>query len=101
MGGLTSGARAVVKDRRLISDRFGKLKASFFIPNPGVDTNPRWATGTRTLRLSTSDVDSRLSGAVASSAQTSYEARGTLNTVQENILAIRNCLLYTSDAADE
>ena len=70
----TSGARAVVKDRRLISDRFGKLKASFFIPNPGVDTNPRWATGTRTLRLSTSDTDSRLAGAVASSAQTAYEA---------------------------
>ena len=28
----TSGARAVIKDRRLISDRFGKLKTSFFIP---------------------------------------------------------------------
>ena len=86
----TSGARAVVKDRRLITDRFGKLKTSFFIPSPGQDTNPRWATGSRTLRLSTSESDSRLAGAVASSAETTYEARGTLNTVQENVLAVRN-----------
>ena len=86
----TSGARAVIKDRRLISDRFGKLRTSFFIPNPGIDTNPRWATGTRTLRLSTSDTDSRLAGAVASAAETNYEATGTLNTVQENVLAVRN-----------
>ena len=86
----TSGATAVVRDRRLISDRFGKLRTSFFIPSPSLDTNPRWATGTRTLRLSTSDVDSRLAGAVASAAETNYEASGTLNTVQENVLAVRN-----------
>ncbi|NHK40111.1 hypothetical protein, partial [Thermus thermophilus] len=86
----TSGATAVVRDRRLISDRFGKLRTSFFIPSPSLDTNPRWATGTRTLRLSTSEVDSRLAGAVASAAETNYEASGTLNTVQENVLAVRN-----------
>ena len=86
----TSGAKAVVKDRRLISDRFGKLKASFFIPRPGVDTNPRWRTGTRTLRFTTSDVDSRVGGVVASSAEAEYESNGTLNRVRENILAVRN-----------
>ncbi len=86
----TSGATAVVRDRRLISDRFGKLRTSFFIPSPSLDTNPRWATGTRTLRLSTSDTDSRLGGAVASAAETNYEASGTLNTIQENVLAVRN-----------
>ena len=86
----TSGAKAVVKDRRLISDRFGKMKASFFIPRPGVDTNPRWRTGTRTLRFTTSDVDSRVGGVVASSAEAEYESNGTLNRVRENILAVRN-----------
>ena len=85
-----SGARAVVKDRRLVSDRFGKMQASFFIPPASVDTNPRWATGTRTVRLSTSDTDSRLAGAVASSAEAEYEASGTLNRVRENVLAVRN-----------
>ena len=62
----TSGATAVVKDRRLLTDRLGQWKGSLFIPNPSVDTNPRWATGTRTLRLTTNDYDSRIGGAVAS-----------------------------------
>ena len=82
----SSGARAVVKDRRLITDRFGKVKSSFFVPSPALDTNPRWATGSRTVRLTTSATDSRLGGAVASSAETIYEASGTLNTVRKMFL---------------
>jgi len=85
-----SGATAVVKNRRILSDRLGQFSGSFFIPSPTLDSNPRWATGSRTLRFSTSTSDSRLAGAVASSAETTYEARGQLNTVQENVLAVRN-----------
>ncbi len=85
-----SGARAVVRQRRLITDRLGQWKGSFFIPNPSVDTNPRWATGTRVIRLTTNETDSRLPGTVASSAEAEYAAAGTLNTLQENVLAIRN-----------
>ena len=69
-----SGATAVVKDRRLLTDRLGQWKGSFFIPSPAADTNPRWATGTRTLRLTTNEDDSRLAGAVASAAETEYAA---------------------------
>ena len=86
----TSGAKAVVKDRRLISDRFGKLRGSFFIPSPNGIGNPRWRTGTRTMRLTTAADDSRLAGAVDSSAEVEYEAKGTLNRVRENVLAVRN-----------
>ena len=86
----TSGAKAVVKDRRLVSDRFGKMQSSFFIPRTNVDSNPRWRTGTRTLRLTTDENDSRLAGAVDSSAEAEYEAKGTLNRVRENVLAVRN-----------
>ena len=85
-----SGARAVVRQRRLITDRLGQWKGSFFIPNPNVDTNPRWNTGTRVIRLTTNETDSRLPGTVASSAEAEYAAAGTLNTLQENVLAIRN-----------
>ena len=85
-----SGATAVVKDRRLLTDRLGQWKGSFFIPAPQVDTNPRWSTGTRTLRLTTNENDSRTAGTVASAAEVEYQAAGTLNTVQENVLAIRN-----------
>ncbi|AFB15365.1 hypothetical protein RW01021201_089 [Synechococcus phage S-RIM8] len=88
-----SGATAVVANRRIISDRLGQFRGSLFIPNPNDDGNPRWATGTRTLRFTTSETDSRLGGAVASSAETEYEASGTLNTLRENILAVRNAEL--------
>ena len=86
----TSGARAVVRDRRLMTDRLGQWKGSFFIPQPQVNTNPRWATGSRLLRLTTNSDDSRTFGTVASAAQTEYAATGTLNTLQENVLSIRN-----------
>ena len=85
-----SGARAVVRQRRLLTDRLGQWKGSFFIPSPATDTNPRWATGTRTMRLTTNENDSRVAGTVASAAETQYSAAGTLNTLQENVLAIRN-----------
>ena len=88
--GQTSGARAVVKDRRLVSDLVGIIKGAFWIPNPANDANPRWATGSRVFRLSSSEEDSRLPGAVDSAAEAEYTARGTLNTLQENILAVRN-----------
>ena len=88
--GATSGARAVVKDRRLVSDLVGIIRGAFWIPNPANDANPRWATGSRVFRLSSSETDSRLPGAVDSAAEAEYTARGTLNTLQENILAVRN-----------
>ena len=88
--GQTSGARAVVKDRRLISNNVGEVAGTLFIPNPNEDANPRFATGTRTFRFTTNADNSKLPGTVDSSAETTYEARGVLNTVQENILAVRN-----------
>ncbi len=88
--GQTSGAKAVVKDRRIISNNVGEIAGTLFIPNPGEDSNPRFATGTRTFRFTTNEDNSKLPGTVDSSAETTYEARGTLNTVRENVLAVRN-----------
>jgi len=99
--GLTSGARAVVENRRVISDRLGQFGGSFYLPPPRRETNPRWATGSRTLRFTTDQNDSRLAGAVSSSAETTYEARGTLNTVQENILAVRNAEVVRDTVSDD
>ena len=90
-----SGAKAVVKDRRCISDRRGQYRASFFIPDAGINTNPRWATGTRLLRFTTNEDDSRVPGTVDSAAQVEYRAVGSLNTVQETILSIRNAEVTT------
>ena len=53
--GQTSGAVAVVKDRRfMIISTARYILCSF----PKNDANPRWATGIRTIRFTTSDIDS-------------------------------------------
>ena len=88
--GLTSGARCVVKEKRLISDQSGNLTGVFFIPSPSIDANPRWGTGRRVLRFTSSSKDSRIPGDVDSAAEATYEAAGILETQQETILAVRN-----------
>ncbi|AIX22850.1 virion structural protein [Synechococcus phage S-MbCM6] len=99
--GQTSGARAVVKDRRLLTDNVGNIQGTFFVPSPKNDANPRWATGTRSIRFTTSDSNSRTPGAVESSADGKYTATGTLQTVRENILAIRNAEVVTDTVNDK
>lgn len=98
--GQTSGARAVMRDRRLLSDNIGNLQGTLFIPSPKNDSNPRWATGTRSVRFTTSPTNSKASGDVDSSADTTYQATGTLKTVRENILAIRNADIVRDTVSD-
>jgi len=99
--GQTSGAVAVVKDRRLLSDNVGNLQGTFFVPDPKNDANPRWATGTRRVRFTTSETNSRSPGEVDSSADGTYSATGTLQTVQENILAVRNAEIVRDTVSEE
>ena len=42
--GKTSGAQATITDVKLISDIGAALQGSFFIPDPNVNTNPRFET---------------------------------------------------------
>jgi len=88
--GATSGARAVVKPKRLIADTNGNMSGIIWIPNPAINTNLRFATGTRVIRLTTSPSDSRTPGEVDSAAQHNYIASGVLETKQQTILAVRN-----------
>ena len=88
--GATSGARAVVKPKRMVSNTNGDLEGIIWIPNPAVNTNPRFATGTRVIRVTTSPTDSRVPGEVDSAAQHNYVASGVIETKQQTILAVRN-----------
>jgi len=101
--GLSSGAKAVIKDRRLISDPRGSFKGSFFIPSATTSTNPKWATGRRLFKLTTSESDAvSLPGdTTSSSAQVTYEATGVLETSQETVLSIRNADVETIPLSDE
>lgn len=101
--GQTSGARAIVKNKRLVTDRKGSLKGVFFIPNASDTTNPRWATGTRTFALSNSATNQVgvPGGTSISNATTNYRASGVLETTQETILSIRNAEIVTDQLFEQ
>ena len=43
----------------IISNAQGEVSGTFAIPDPTVDSNPRWRTGTRVFRLTASSTDDR------------------------------------------
>ena len=87
--GQTSGAEATISNVRLVSDTLGFLKATFEIPDPNIDANPRFETGTKTLRITTSPTNSTVAGTVTGSAEANFKSLGELDTVQEQVLSIK------------
>ncbi len=86
--GGSSGAQATIKDVRLLSDLAANLTGSFFIPDPNSRTFPEFETGTKSFTL-INDPDNNQDLCNTISEET-YTASGTLETIQENILSIRN-----------
>ena len=87
--GITSGAEATVTNVRLITDTVGQLTCVYDIPNPNVDANPRFETGVKTLRLTTSSTNSKLAGTVTGSAEANFTSSGVLDTKQQTIQTTR------------
>tara|TARA_R100000700_G_scaffold40929_1_gene58544 strand:+ start:8321 stop:15943 length:7623 start_codon:yes stop_codon:yes gene_type:complete len=86
--GQTSGAEAKITSVKLVSDLSAVCIGSFFIPNPNNVNHPRFETGSKVFTLtdeSTNDPDE-----ASTLADESFTAAGTLETVQEEILSIRN-----------
>ena len=98
--GQTSGARAFVKDRRIITDDRGHCEGLLWIPSPAVATNPSWKTGQRIFRLTSSEINSQIEGAVESSADAKYTASGFLEVRQDNVLSIRNADVVRTQVSD-
>ena len=86
--GSTSGAIATVQNVRLISDLSATLIGSYYIPDPNNITFPRFECGTKTFTL-TNDIDNNQDNATTI-AEEAFSASGTLETVQENIISVRN-----------
>ncbi len=99
--GQSSGAKAKVKERKLVTDPSGFLKGTFFIPDPSKATNPKFKTGTRIFRLSDTVNDSQVQGESESSAQTEYAATGILQTTQETIISVRNAQIDEQKFTEE
>jgi hypothetical protein len=71
----------------LISDANGALSGTFTIPDPTNNSNPRWRTGQRVFRLTSSITNS--STDVETAAEGDYTARGSIETVQNTIVSTR------------
>ena len=56
--GRSSRAQARVSDIRFITDTLGKLQGTLQIPDPDRQANPRWETGTKTFKFTTSNINS-------------------------------------------
>jgi len=86
--GSQSGARARIVNNRLITDLSSDILGSFFIPSPTVNANPKFTTGTKTFVL----IDNKQNNEeeALTLASETYTASGTLETVQESIVSVRN-----------
>jgi hypothetical protein len=80
--GKTSTAVAIVKTIRLISDNFGSLLCSFYIPDPSNASNPKFTTGTKTFVLSTSSTNSISLGDEDSNAEANFTSSGLIETLE-------------------
>ena len=74
----------------LISTPNGYVKGVFSIPDPKTDSNPRWRTGNRVFRLTSSDTNADLTASpTATSAEADYSAKGLQETVRDVIASTR------------
>ena len=86
--GQTSGAQATISNVRLISDITATLIGSFYIPNPNSSSNPSFETGNKVFTLTNSAINDQNNASTI--AEEGFISSGTLETVQENIISIRN-----------
>ena len=97
--GQTSGAQATITNVRLLSDLSATLIGSFFIPNPNTNIHPRFETGSKTFTLVNNNLnDQNLASTIA---EEGFSSSGTLETVQENIISVRNARIENKQTFEE
>jgi hypothetical protein len=97
--GQTSGAQAIITNVRLLSDLSATLIGSFFIPNPNTTIHPRFETGSKTFTLVNNNLnDQNLASTIA---EEGFSSSGTLETVQENIISVRNARIENKQTFEE
>jgi hypothetical protein len=86
--GSNSGAQAFITNLRLVSDLSATLIGSLFIPNPNSNIHPRFESGTKTLKFINNNFNDQ--NLASTFAEEKFSSSGTLETVQENVLSVRN-----------
>ena len=73
----------------VVTDANGFVSGTFAIPDPNTASNPRWRTGKRVFRLTSSSTNSQDRTNVSTSAEGDFDAKGLLETTQEAIISTR------------
>ena len=76
----------------IVTDANGSVTGTFAIPDPNTSSNPRWRTGKRVFRLTSSSTNVQDKTSVATSAEADYSAKGLLETTQEAIISTREAV---------
>ena len=97
--GGTSGAQATISQVRLVSDFTSSLIGSFFIPDPNIANNPRFEVGTKVLTF-IDDTNNDIRRATTRATST-FLISGVIETVQENIVSVRNANVQSQEVSDE
>jgi hypothetical protein len=97
--GQTSGAVATLNTLQLVSDISSNCIFSFFIPDPNINTNPRFETGTRTFTLINNNTNDQ--NKASTIGEDNYTASGTIETFQEEITSVRNAAIENKQVFEE
>ena len=85
----------------IVTDTNGACSGTFAIPDPNVDANPRWRTGSRVFRLTSSSTNANLNSAdSATSAETEYVAKGLAETVLNASISTREIRTVRTNVSD-
>jgi len=83
----------------LITDATGEATGVFSIPDPTNTANPKWRTGKRTFRLTTSSTNSLVVD-ITTSAESDYSAKGMIQQVQETVVSTREPQISRQDVQE-
>ena len=97
--GKTSNARAIVTNLRLISDISATLIGSFYIPTPHTGIHPSFESGKKVLTLVNNPDNNQ--NTATTIAEEIFTSSGTIETVQENIISVRNARIENKQEFEE
>jgi hypothetical protein len=97
--GRSSGAIAEVVESILVTDESGFLTASFFIPNPTIETNPKFINGTNTFTLTNNSALNNVN--YLSFTEAKYFSKGTTNVTDNNNITTRNYTIIPAKTVNE
>ena len=84
----------------LTTDAAGSASGTFALPDPGVSGNPKWRTGTRAFRLTSSDTNSLVAD-VFTSAESDYTAKGMIQQVQGTVVSTREAKVKRTQTTEQ